>query len=135
MNLIRDTTTLPRQPQDCGLNSKLQINIPDWSGNYTGLPFEQYNCWQLICLVYFEQFDLTIPTYVDEYQDALDKTNIKKIYDRELNIWHKIALPLTGSVIVLRVEGQPWQAAASPVLVNFVEGHPSQLFSPSPAGR
>jgi hypothetical protein len=110
MNRTRDIITPPKQPLDYGLNSKLQIDIPAWSKNFTGLLFEEYNCWQLICLIYFEQFGLQIPTYIDEYDDALDKQNIKKIYERELEVWHKISSPLTGSVIVLRVEGQPWHA-------------------------
>lgn len=92
------------------LGQNLTNNIPNWVAEYTGLPFEYYNCWQLVCLVYLKQFNKKIETYQTEYKDALDKENIKKIYQRELNVWQKITTPKLGDVIVLNIRNQPWHA-------------------------
>lgn len=83
--------------------------MPPWLKHYVGLPFEKYNCWQLVCLVYLEQFAIRLPTYADEYQNYRDKDNIKKIYERELgSSWRRVSRPEFGNIIALRVEGQPW---------------------------
>lgn len=84
--------------------------IPTWVEKYVGLPFETYNCWQLICLVYKNEFDKQIPTYENEYKDALDRKNIDTIYTRELAVWIKAKTPQIPDVIVCRVKGQPWHA-------------------------
>jgi len=82
--------------------------IPGWVEKYVGLPFEEYNCWQLICLVYRNEFKINLPTYENEYTDALDAKKIKKIYERELKIWTSIKTPQPPDLIICRVRGQPW---------------------------
>ena len=84
--------------------------IPSWVEKYVGLPFEIYNCWQLICLVYKKEFNTLIPTYENEYDDALDKEKISKIYARELKLWVKTDVPKPPDIVVCRVKGQPWHA-------------------------
>ena len=92
------------------LGNKLTDKIPTWVGDYVGIPFDKYNCWQLVCLIYKQRFKIKLCDYGNEYIDSLDKENIKKIYDRELKIWHPIEMPSLGDVIVLKVMGQPWHA-------------------------
>ena len=84
--------------------------IPAWVSQYIDLPFEKYNCWQLICLVYSEQFNIDIPSFDDEYVHALDAENINTIYQREMQLWQPVTAPALGDIIVLRVGGQPWHA-------------------------
>lgn len=92
------------------LGQPLVKDLPAWAGKYVNLPFKKYNCWQLICLIYKEQFDTIIPTYQNEYKNALDKRRIKEIYARELNIWTRVKRPRLGDVIVFNVNAQPWHA-------------------------
>jgi len=92
------------------LGQELTHKIPCWVADYVGIPFEQYNCWQLVCLVYQKQFGITLCDYGKEYKDFSDRENIKKIYEREFNIWQPIEKPAFGDIIVLRILGQPWHA-------------------------
>ena len=92
------------------LAENLTGQIPEWVAPYVNLPFADYNCWQLVCLVYDKQFNKKIETYQTEYKDAFDKNSIKKIYQRELNVWQKADTPKLGDVIVLNVNAQPWHA-------------------------
>jgi len=81
-----------------------------WVEKYIDIPFAEYNCWQLICLVYREQFGIQIPTFKDEYKHALDRENIGKIYEREMCLWTPVDVQQLSDIIVLRVQGQPWHA-------------------------
>jgi cell wall-associated NlpC family hydrolase len=84
--------------------------IPDWVQKYIGLEFEDYNCWQLVALIYKREFNIEIPTYEDEYKNALDRDAIAEIYARELQVWVKTDEPKVPDVVVCRVKGQPWHA-------------------------
>ena len=82
---------------------------PEWTSKYIGLPFEKYNCWQLLCKIYREQFGIALPTYDDEYLNALDRGNIKMLYEREVPIsWTKCKTPQIGDAVLMRLRGQPW---------------------------
>ena len=84
--------------------------IPEWVADYIGIPFEEKNCWQLVCMVYDQKFGIHLCDYALEYKNAIDKENIRRIYQRELKIWQKVETPLFGDVIVLEIQGQPWHA-------------------------
>lgn len=92
------------------LNGPLPTEPPEWVGEYIDIPFDECNCWQLVCKVYRDQFGLSIPTYANEYENDADKKNIEKIYNREMQIWKPCSNLLVGTVIVCRVKGQPWHA-------------------------
>lgn len=83
--------------------------LPTWVAKYVGLPFDQYDCWQLVCLVYKNELDITLDTYKNEYYDALDRENIATIYVREMQqVYFKVDTPEEFDVVVCRVKGQPW---------------------------
>jgi cell wall-associated NlpC family hydrolase len=83
--------------------------IPAWVSQYIGVPFEKFNCWQLVCKVYREQFDINLPNLDSEYVDSLDRKNIKKLYERELYLnWRQKEKPDVGDTIVLTIKNQPW---------------------------
>ena len=83
--------------------------FPDWVKNYIGLDFDKANCWQLVCRVYKEQFNIELPFLDNEYQNSQDRNNIKNLYNREIpRAWQKVHPPVCGDVIVLRIQGQPW---------------------------
>ena len=111
MNLIRDIFIHRKQHPAFGVkvfHDKLTNDFPEWISNYVGIPFEEYNCWQLICKIYNEQFGIKLSDYSNEYKTALDKENIRLIYERELKIWQQIKNPAFGDIIVLMIQGQPW---------------------------
>ena len=82
--------------------------IPKWVGKYIGLPFEQYNCWQLMCEVYNTEFDISLPHFENEYENSKDAKNIKAIYEREFKRFKKIEHQKDFCFIVIRMQGQPW---------------------------
>ena len=85
--------------------------LPGWVEKYVGLSFEQYNCWELICLVYKNELSISLCTYKNEYDDALDRKNIASIYTRETrDTYIKVDNPQPFDVVVCRVRGQPWHA-------------------------
>jgi cell wall-associated NlpC family hydrolase len=62
----------------------------------------------LVALVYKNEFNIKIPTYENEYHDALDRKKISEIYTREMQIWIKTETPKISDIVVCRVRGQPW---------------------------
>ena len=101
-------------------------NIPKWVSNYIGLSFETYNCWQLVCLVYREQFGIMLPDLSGEYEGPLDKENIKALYERELPAtWRKVEQPQAGDCAVCKIQGQPWHVGVvvGPGVMLHTEKH------------
>ena len=83
--------------------------LPTWVKNYVGIPFEQVNCWQLVCKIYREQLAIDLPYLDDDYADALDKAAIANLYERELaTVWQKVHTPTPFDCIVFRIQGQLW---------------------------
>ena len=83
--------------------------LPSWVSKYVGLPFEEYNCWQLVCLVYKNELNIILDDYKNEYHNAIDRENIASIYTREMHrTYIKIDNPQAFDVVVCRVRGQPW---------------------------
>ena len=83
--------------------------LPSWVKKYVGLSFEEYNCWQLVCLIYKNELNIILDTYKNEYYDPLDRENIGSIYAREMaHTYIKIDKPKMFDVVVCRVRGQPW---------------------------
>ena len=83
--------------------------IPAWVNQYIGLPFEQCNCWQLVCRVYREQLSIRLPFLDDRYENPYDKQAIAKLYQGELErVWLKTDCPTVFSAAVFRIQGQLW---------------------------
>ena len=83
---------------------------------YIGIPFkskgrtrEGLDCWGLIRLLYLEQFQIELPSYVDDYLSASDFKTAGKLIEDNLHRWIKIdpSIRTLGDVIVLRIYGQP----------------------------
>ena len=83
--------------------------VAHWVSKYVGLPFEKYNCWQLMCLIYKNEFNIILPDFSKEYSDAMDREKIKQIYNRELQgRFVKLEEQKLYGFVVLRMSGQPW---------------------------
>lgn len=83
---------------------------------YIGIPFkdkgrtyEGLDCWGLLCLIFKEQFNIEIPTFLDEYPTATNFVEVGKLIEDNINIWIKIEQNTrkVGDVVLLRLFGYP----------------------------
>ncbi|HYD17059.1 MAG TPA: NlpC/P60 family protein [Patescibacteria group bacterium] len=90
--------------------------VPIWAGRYIGLPFAEHgrdrsgvDCWGLVRLALFEQYNITLPSFDTDYQRTNDALRISALVERESLQWR--AMPSgaerCGDVIVLRMRGLP----------------------------
>lgn len=79
---------------------------------YIGLPYEKYDCWQLICHFYKNEFNIVLPTFEGEYASGYDRKNVRRIYTREMarRIWPQVDDPVPPDLVVLRINGKDWHA-------------------------
>lgn len=83
--------------------------FPNWVNKYIGTPFEDCNCWQLICRVYRDQLGIELPDLEARYEDPQDRAAIKKLYHSELaRIWRRTDMPELFTAVVFRIRGQLW---------------------------
>jgi len=82
---------------------------------YIGLPFKQkgrdrtgVDCWGLVYLFYKEQFGITLPDYLNEYDHVRDRRLGHLITEQTDIGWHKLDQPAPGDCIVLRLRGLPF---------------------------
>lgn len=83
---------------------------------YIGIPFkdkgrthEGLDCWGLLCLIFKEQFNIEIPTFLDEYPTATNFVEVGKLIEDNINIWIKIEQDTrrVGDAVLLRLFGYP----------------------------
>lgn len=91
-------------------------STPKWVNDYIGIPFDEKgsthegcSCWGLVHLVYKEQFGIHVPTYVDDYKSVADWKRLTELISKHgvLPIWHEIAVPACGDVVLLRIRNRP----------------------------
>jgi len=80
---------------------------------YIGLPYKDngrdatgIDCWGLVCLFYKNEFDITLPSYQDEYLGANDPNLINIIEDYK-NKWTSTTTPRVGDVVLFNIYGEP----------------------------
>ena len=81
---------------------------------YIGLPYAAngrdesgIDCWGLVRLFYKQEYDIELPSYIEEYAGAYD-TRILGMMDLYKNNWAQVAQPEVGSVIVFNILGEPF---------------------------
>lgn len=88
--------------------------IPIWAGKYLGLEFadkgrgpKQFDCWGLVCHVYKQEFNIELPSLIDEYKDHMAADEIAPLIDIEADHWYQVDIPSVGDAIVLRWTYRP----------------------------
>jgi len=90
--------------------------VPIWVSHYIGLPFVEHgrhvyglDCWGLVRLVLFEQFDVVLPSLISGYDNTKDVGGVSNTIEKESSSWKPIKLSSEkiGDVIVLRMRGYP----------------------------
>jgi cell wall-associated NlpC family hydrolase len=90
--------------------------IPAWVNAYIGLPFIEYNCYNLTRMVYADQLNIDLPDLDEEYSNSFDVKSIARLYMREMEAnWEKIEVPVFGCMAVFRVRGVLWHCG---IIVN-----------------
>ena len=82
--------------------------LPPWVSEYKKISFEDYDCWQLVCKIYREQFAIVLPSYCENYNGAGDTENIKNLCESESKSkWLKVPVPEVGDVVLMRIHDIP----------------------------
>lgn len=71
--------------------------INSWVNDYVGIPYKLHrqdhsacDCYGLVHMVYNEIFNITLPTYFDDYDSNSSKDTIQKVCRREKKYWNKV---------------------------------------------
>lgn len=110
------------------------------ASRYVGLPYEShgrgpraYDCWGLVRLFYQQEFGINLPTLIDGYESAAkDHAGVVAALLRERERWHKVATPVAGDVVVLRIGTAPRHVGVllPPMqLLHSLDGHDSVIES------
>ena len=83
-----------------------------WYNDYVGIPFlakgrekTGVDCWGLACLVYEEQFNITLPSFNESY-DFSDTDRIAQLAAQYKEAWEGAKEPKPGSLILFRILGE-----------------------------
>ena len=86
---------------------------PEWITEYIGIPFnkdgwskeEGFHCWSLVHEVLQVGFNVTIPTYREQFDGALDASNIEQaIYKGLESQWRVVEDPKFGDLLFFRIK-------------------------------
>jgi cell wall-associated NlpC family hydrolase len=91
-------------------------SIAPWAGSYVGLPFLSggrsrggADCYGLIRLILKEQFNKTLPLLSNDYSDADNLAETKKVMKehRPILAGRQVEIPDIGDVCVIKFNGLP----------------------------
>jgi cell wall-associated NlpC family hydrolase len=82
------------------------MNIED----YIGIPFDEYNCWDLYRKIMLENKNIELPDYKELYKSYNDGKGISDAFDvaEESGSWIKVDSPEIFDIIVLKIQNLPW---------------------------
>jgi sulfur carrier protein ThiS len=82
-----------------------------WSNKYIGIPYKDYgrdetgiDCWGLACLVYKQEFNIELPTFINEYK-AHDRKQLHQIIAQHRESWVRLDQPKPGCLVLFRILG------------------------------
>lgn len=83
-----------------------------WWNNYVGIPYAEHgrvktgaDCWGLVRIVYKENFNIDLPSFVGAY-DADDKDRIAELFATNREGWERVESPMEGDVVAFRIYGE-----------------------------
>lgn len=82
-----------------------------WYNNYVGIPYQDkgrdrsgVDCWGLVRLVYAEQYNIELPSFVDSYENSIAQL-IEEAVNANKESWHLADEPKTGDVVLFNILG------------------------------
>lgn len=109
-----------------------------WSNNYIGIPFkykgrtkEGLDCWGLTRLIYQNEYNISLPTLSDNYEDA-DIERISDLIAQYKEGWESVDSPSEGDVVLFRVMGSVSHIGVAVSETHFIharEGYDSAIES------
>jgi len=109
-----------------------------WANNYVGIPFKYkgrtedgLDCWGLARLIYINEYDITLPSFSSEYEDA-DYDRISDLIAQYREGWEQIESPVEGSLVLFRVMGEETHVGVAISETHFIharEGYDSAIES------
>lgn len=85
--------------------------MQNWWNDYIGIPYAEkgrdrsgLDCWGLVRLVYKDQFDYELPSFVEDYESD-NSPRISELIAIGKENWSKVTQPQVGDVILLRISG------------------------------
>ena len=105
-----------------------------WQNKYIGIPYKDYgrdstgiDCWGLACLVYQEEFNITLPSFSEpDTYNADDRSEIAQIIAQNIEGWTVVQTPEPGNLVLFRIMGQPSHVGIAVSATHFIhamEGH------------
>lgn len=107
-------------------------NLPNWAEKYIGLEFEskgrgpdKFDCWGLVMVIYQQQFEITLPSYVDKYSSASNEKDLGPLILNEKMNWIEVRLgsEKVGDVLVIRMKKEPMHVGVILSQYHFVHIH------------
>lgn len=86
----------------------------EWAKKYIGIPYRLHSfgmdgcdCYGLVVLIFKQEFGIDLPRYDSSYSSNSSHDDITKIYNAEVDKWHRVDKPSIGSVVYLMLAGHP----------------------------
>lgn len=84
----------------------------NWWNDYITIPYKKMgrdkdglDCWGLVRMIYKDQFNIELPSYVDQYNADDTHDSLAELIAISKESWTKTDNPVVGDVLLLRAEG------------------------------
>ena len=84
----------------------------NWWNDYITIPYKKMgrdkdglDCWGLVRMIYKDQFNIDLPSYVDQYNADDTHDSLAELIAISKESWTKTDNPVIGDVLLLRAEG------------------------------
>ena len=76
-----------------------------------GRDWDAWDCWGMLCVFHRDVLGVTLPSYVDDYQDAGESPESRKglrdLIATNLGAWRRVDEPEPGDGVLLNIGGRP----------------------------